>query len=138
MSEHVKRLFAAEECERLVEQVLAARRLRTSVFKSGLFSDPAWDILLNLYLSELRHESVTMAGLAEATGLSQATTSRWLDVLAREGLARFRSCTENRDQSIGLTPMGASGMRRWFGLWLNGSEHDEVGGLLQRMLSQGR
>ena len=136
MSEHVKRLFAAEECERLVEQVLAARRLRTSVFSSGLFSDPAWDIVLNLYLSELRHESFTMTRLAEAAGLSQATTSRWLDVLAREGLARLRSCTEDKDQSIGLTPMGASSMRRWFGLWLNDSDHDAISGLLQRMLRQ--
>jgi len=134
MAEHVKRLFAAEESERLVEQIIQARRLRASVFEPSLFSDPAWEILLNLYRSELRHEALTHDELAKVIGLSPASTARWLDVLAGAGLIRQRSESEEDSRPIELTTNGASGMRRWFGLWLNSRDHDEVGGLLDRML----
>jgi DNA-binding MarR family transcriptional regulator len=133
MAEHVKRLFAAEESERLVEQVIEARRLRTSVFEPSLFSDPAWDILLTLYRSELRHEALRIDELAKAIGLTPASTARWLDALGGAGL--IRRWSENEEsRPIELTANGASGMRRWFGLWLNGSDNVEVGGLLDRLL----
>ncbi|MDE2442650.1 MAG: MarR family transcriptional regulator, partial [Betaproteobacteria bacterium] len=43
---------------------LKARRLREEMFGSELFSDPAWDILLDLYTAEARGESVQISSLA--------------------------------------------------------------------------
>ena len=137
MAEHIQRLFATEECERLVRQVLDARRLRDKVFEPGLFSDPAWDILLHLYLSELRHEPLTVEQLAGAIGLSRATTIRWLDVLAAGGLTRELSAVAE-DCCSGLSAKGASAMRRWFGLWLNAPGDGALEGLLERMLPGAR
>lgn len=134
MAEHVHRLFGAEECLQLVERVMEARRLRACLFEPGLFSDPAWDILLNLYSSELRHQDLTVDELAAAIGLSRAATTRWFDVLAGQGFIRLLSASEDHRRQVELTAKGVSGMRRWSALWLNG-DSDAVGGLLDRMLS---
>lgn len=73
---------AVEEARRLYEQ----RRLRDQAFGSALFGEPAWDLLLDLYIaaSELRPVSVVAASIAAF--LSTEDTVRWLTRLEEEGL----------------------------------------------------
>jgi len=137
MAEHMQRLFLAAESERLLAHILEARRLRTTVFAPGLFSDPAWDILLNLYLGELRHTETALDELAGAIGLSPAATDRWLDALAAKGLTRKKAKLIGDGPLIELSATGASAMRRWLGLWLSGQcvgdAESRVTGLLDRL-----
>ena len=137
MAEHIQRLFAAADSERFAQQILEARRLRADVFGPSLFSDPAWDLLLNLYLSELRHTEMTLDELADAIGLSADATGRWFHALAGKGMTREKTSAARDKVVIGLSATGASAMRRWFGLWLNGQcasdAEDKVSGLLDRL-----
>jgi hypothetical protein len=139
MAEHVQHLMAATDAEALVEQILCARQLRSSIFGEGLFADPPWDIILILYRGQLRKETVSVACLAEAASVSANAVERWLAVLDRQGLIerRARLC-ENDQVQIGLSPKGSLAMRRWFAQWLNApcasTAESEVTSLLGRIL----
>lgn len=71
------------------------RRIRDQEFGSALFGEPAWDILLDLYIaaSDPRLASVMSASLT--TTVSTEDTARWLTLLEKQGLVeRFASGTE--------------------------------------------
>ena len=139
MTEHVQNLMAATDAENLVDQILCARRLRTTVFGSGLFSDPAWDIVLTLYLGQLRAETVTAERLAESACVTPGTIARWVDALARENLVEMTPRGGKEDgPAVELTAKGSTAMRRWFAQWLNcpcvPETETRVTSLLQRIL----
>jgi DNA-binding MarR family transcriptional regulator len=88
------------------QAILAARRRRESIFKTILFGEPAWEMLLLLYLNASRSR-LTMGRLGEIAGLSKSTALRWIDYLDREGLARRDPHpTDKRATFVELTPMG--------------------------------
>lgn len=137
MTEQVQHLMAATEAENLIDQILCTRGLRTAVFGPGLFSDPAWDIVLTLFRGELRGEPVSTAQLAESASVAPGTIARWIDVLAREGLVNSR-VSEVDDPVVELSAKGSSAMRRWLAQRLNCQCAPEtetgVTNLLQRIL----
>lgn len=75
----------------LAKMAYKSRRRRSKFFKSDLFAEPAWDILLDLYIA--RHEArVHSVSSASTAGNVPATTGlRWLQVLESEGLIVRRS-----------------------------------------------
>jgi hypothetical protein len=142
MAEHVQHLMAKTDAESLVEQILCARQFRSSIFGKGLFADPAWDIVLTLYLGQLRNESVPIARLAKAASVSASGVDRWLAVLDQQGLIeRTRTISDNEEFQVGLSQKGSSAMRRWLAQWLNcpceWATNSEVTSLLGRILSNG-
>jgi len=101
-----------------IRSVLAARRARNSILGEGLFSDPAWDILLELYAAKLGHRRTSTEELARASGTPLSTTNRWITALERHGLARYeRDQREGACVRISLTPEGASRMERLANQW---------------------
>jgi DNA-binding MarR family transcriptional regulator len=65
---------------------LKARRLREEMFGPGLFADPAWDILLDLYSAAARGESVPTSSLAHAARVPHSTAIRWAKLLTKAGI----------------------------------------------------
>ena len=65
---------------------LKARRLREETFGPGLFADPAWDILLDLYSAAARGESVPTSSLAHAARVPHSTAIRWAKLLTKAGI----------------------------------------------------
>ncbi|WCT73508.1 hypothetical protein PQ455_18170 [Sphingomonas naphthae] len=88
----------------LARRALRLRRRRERLFGAGLFSDPAWDILLDLLVAgaEQRAISVSSACLA---GAGPATTGlRHLGMLERRGLVeRVRAPGKSRRVHVRLT-----------------------------------
>ena len=120
MAEQMQRVFAATDTETLVEHILQARRIRDNLLGSSLFSETAWDILLNLYRSHLRHLDLTRDDLGELLGLSTATVGRWIETLKLENLVRQKPHPEQPGQmSVELSTQGANAMRRWSAAWLS-------------------
>ena len=120
MAEHIQRLMPKTDAESLVEQILCARQFRSSIFVRGLFGDPAWDIVLALYLGQLRNQSVPITRLAEAASVSVHAVDRWLAVLEGQGLIeRTRTGPDGEELPAGLSQKGSSAMRRWLAQWLN-------------------
>jgi DNA-binding MarR family transcriptional regulator len=94
---------------------LAARRLRTNVFRPGLFSDPAWDILLDLYTAEDRGERVKITSLIGATAIPHSTIIRWARIMTQEGLlVRQKDPRDGRRIYVRLSPEARDLMEAYF------------------------
>jgi DNA-binding MarR family transcriptional regulator len=74
--------------EAKVRSVLKARRARESLLGHELFSDPAWDILLELYLAELSQHRQTITALCAGAAVPATTALRWINHLEAKGLVR--------------------------------------------------
>lgn len=64
---------------------MSAREARRALFPSGLFADPAWDILLVLYAGALEDKECSLDDLSSA-GLAATPLVKQIDALEREGL----------------------------------------------------
>lgn len=62
------------------------RASRSKYFGRDLFSDPAWDILLDLYAEHLAGRDVTVSSACIGSQAPQTTALRWLTVLEERGL----------------------------------------------------
>jgi hypothetical protein len=64
--------------------ILSLRRARSEILGGGLFGDPAWDILLELYAARLRGKTMKLTDLT--TDAPPSTLARWAAVLEERGL----------------------------------------------------
>jgi hypothetical protein len=64
--------------------ILEIRRKRIDIFGANLFSDPAWDILLDLYEARQKGRKLKLEDLQ--TDAPRSTLARWATVLADRGL----------------------------------------------------
>lgn len=62
------------------------RRQRADVFKAALFSEPAWDMLLDLFIAAREGRQVSITSACIGAEVPVATGLRWLQQLEREGL----------------------------------------------------
>lgn len=54
---------------------------RQAMFGTHLFADPAWDIMLDLYVAHQERRLVSAGSACLASGVPQATAMRWIDAL---------------------------------------------------------
>lgn len=86
-----------------------ARVLRTSFFDDAFFAEPAWDILLDLYIQQFQGHRTSITSACIAARAPATTALRWIGLLYEAGLVNRRR--DNED------------CRRWFleltakGLW---------------------
>jgi DNA-binding transcriptional ArsR family regulator len=66
--------------------LIGARRARERLFGDGLFADPAWDMLLALFVADAEGEPLSVSQLCGASGVPHTTALRWIESLARAGL----------------------------------------------------
>ena len=71
--------------EKIVRDVLKLRRRRQEFFGGGLFSDPAWDILLELYETALSGRRIAITALADVICAPLSTVIRWVKKLEQDG-----------------------------------------------------
>ena len=94
---------------------IRARAARAQFFRASLFSDPAWDILLELFAAEQdgRRVSISAAGLTAEIPLT--TALRWINALEREDLVvRVGDPTDARRTFLKLTATGLRSMTLYF------------------------
>src|SRR3546814_19647190 len=70
------------------------RRRRDSLIRYDLFAEPAWDMLLDLYIEQHRGQPVAVARLCAAAGASSTTALRWRALLIQQGLGIRASTVE--------------------------------------------
>ena len=89
------------------EKIYNLRRKRDRTFKQGLFSDPAWDILLDLYISERHKKEIYVTSACLAAGVPASTGLRWITVLIQNGyVERREDQADARRSLLSLTPLG--------------------------------
>jgi DNA-binding MarR family transcriptional regulator len=95
--------------------VQAGRRRRGALFDEQLFSDPAWDILLELYALHLEQVRASVSGLYVASSVPASTAIRWIAKLEQDGLVtRTGDQLDARRSWIKLTEEGVGRMHRFF------------------------
>ena len=91
--------------------VLHARRLRARHFNRVMFAEPAWDILLLLYLADTSEGRQTIGQLAELVETPLTTVLRWVGYLEKEHLVERRDHpTDRRIVFIRLTDKGRNAL----------------------------
>ena len=63
-----------------------ARRARERIFGPGLFADPSWDILLDLFISKREGRRVTISSACIAASAPTTTATRHISHLVQLGL----------------------------------------------------
>lgn len=100
----------------------AARRRRDKLFDADLFAEPAWDMLLDLFIQRHHERPVSVHSLCIAAAVPQTTALRWIGKLAEKGLIDRQNCThDNRVIHIMLSEAGLDVMRRYLTGQLGGS-----------------
>lgn len=106
---------AGAASEDAVRTEIRSRSQREKFFTNNLFSDPAWDMLLELYLSEIVQRRVTISGLCLASKAPSTTALRWLSFLESKGLVdRTSDPLDKRRYFISLSVKGSQAMDEYF------------------------
>lgn len=91
----------------LAHWALMARRLRDEVIGGELFSDPAWDILLDLYTALANGARVKSSSVSVMAGVPPSTGRRWVNKLIELGLIeRVKEWPDQRFTYLGLSAKG--------------------------------
>lgn len=100
----------------LARQAYALRRRRAAIFGNPeLFGEPAWDILLDLYIAHAEGKPVSVSSACIGSAAPPTTGLRWLGVLADEGLVvRENDADDNRRVLVRLTRTGITAMEHFF------------------------
>lgn len=96
-------------------RLLASRKLRSDLFDPNLFGEPAWDILLSLYVIHNDRRRMSIRALAEHCDLPLTTMQRWLDYLSQRDLVlRLSNPADHRVVYIELSEQGRAKMHAYF------------------------
>ena len=89
-------------------EIYRDRRRRRQYIDHDLFGEPAWDLLLDLFIARLKKKRVSVTSACIASDVPPTTALRWLGVLVEINLVeRFDSETDQRVSWVRLTD-GAS------------------------------
>lgn len=109
-----------------VRNLIRARRARDQFFRSELFADPAWDMLLDLMAARLEHKRVSVSSLCIAAAVPATTALRWIKSMTDEGLfVRRADNNDGRRIFIDLSDRTAAAMSAYLE-WLRGNALEMV------------
>ncbi len=99
----------------VVRRIIRQRQARARYFDGGLFSDPAWDMLLDLTAARAEKARVSVTSLCIASGVPATTALRWIGQMTEAGLfRRIEDEADRRRAFIALTDHAAEAMARYF------------------------
>ena len=97
------------------ESLYRHRRRRARYLPDKIFAEPAWDILLDLYINGVRDRPVSITSACIAGDIPATTGLRWLGVLEQENLIeREVSKTDARVTLVQLTAGARRQLREFF------------------------
>lgn len=98
-----------------LDDLRAVRKVRSKYFPSELFSDPCWEMLLDLYDGQLAGQDVTVTSLGAASGASLTTALRRMDALQSHGLIeRVEDPEDKRRTIVRLSAAGLDAVEHFF------------------------
>lgn len=101
------------------KRIKASRILRLTFFDSSLFGEPAWDMMLALYIAQGEGRRVKVSDLYNESGVPATTTLRWVNRLFELGMTRKRRHrTDLRISFVEIHPDTIRKMNAYFELAL--------------------
>lgn len=92
----------------------AERKRRSHYFNPRLFGEPAWDMLLALYVTDFAGARQSIGRLASWIGEPQSTVQRWIKFLEKEHLISCESPRGRRSDIVDITEAGRVMLDRYF------------------------
>ena len=90
------------------------RRRREAIFQAEIFAEPAWDMLLDLYVQDHLGRMVSIHSLCIAAAVPPTTALRWIGKLVADGLVqRRKSLDDHRVVHVALTDEGRTVMEHY-------------------------
>lgn len=94
---------------------LEARQGRMDHFSPAMFGEPAWDLLLALYVTQADTPAPAVSSLAKTAGIAITTAFRWIDYLEEKRLIeRRRSSDDGRALTVALSHDGRARLEGYF------------------------
>jgi MarR family transcriptional regulator, temperature-dependent positive regulator of motility len=91
----------------------ARRRRDAAAGIGGLFGEPAWDILLDVFIAQKSRREIQVSSVCIEAGVPSTTILRWLARLEQEGLIyRASDNVDGRRRYVRLTEAGDAMMAR--------------------------
>jgi len=83
-------------------RIYRLRRVRDHLFgeDANLFAEPAWDILLDLYVANARGAPISRTSACVAASVPNTTGLRYLELLEARGLIETRDDAHDRRQRL--------------------------------------
>ena len=102
--------------KRISRSLYKIRRSRDNIFQEPeMFGEPAWDILLDLYISEREDRSVSITSACFAACVPPTTALRWISVLEAKGyVERTPDCLDARRHYVSLTDTARVMLNRFY------------------------
>lgn len=99
---------------RIAMSLYGLRRKRDAASgHKGLFGEPAWDILLDLFIADRRGVEIQVSSVCLDAGVPSTTILRWIARLEREALVyRVADSGDARRRYVRLTDQGKDLMHR--------------------------
>ena len=104
------------ECEliRAAQSILQRRQRRKYLFAPAIFGEPAWDMLLTLFVRDGSGASSTAVQLETAAATAPSTGVRWLSYLEKEGLVtRRKHALDHETEFVELTDRARDALERY-------------------------
>lgn len=100
---------------------LSVRRRRSDYLHRAMLGEPAYDMLLGLYVAEAEGEALTAARLADRAGVAPSSALRWIDYLAaKELIVREPHPSRKRASVLKLSCKGRAALEGIFRSMLEG------------------
>ena len=95
---------------------LSRRRYRRRLFNEfDIFSDPAWDILLELFVVNGADSRLCVTAIGLESGVATTTIIRWISIIEKYGLVRRSpDYSDKRRIWVHITNKGSAIMREYF------------------------
>lgn len=82
------------------ERLYSERRRRDPLFPDGLFGEPAWDLLLAMFIAHDKGQALILCKAYKAAGVTDTTGRRLLDRMEQDGLITRRRAPRSRKMRI--------------------------------------
>lgn len=101
--------------QEVVRSIINARAERQKFLPENLFAEPAWDMLLDLYLGDILGKRISVSSLCTASNVPASTALRWIRSLGHAGLVdREGDHFDGRRYYVSLSEAGLARMDAYF------------------------
>lgn len=101
-----------QDLARAVKRILRFRDLRNEMFDDHLFADPAWDMMLEIFMCDLTQQRISVSAACAGSRVPATTGLRWAKLLEKRGiLTRRNDPLDSRRVHLSLSEEAFTKMR---------------------------
>ena len=95
--------------------ILSARRMRDDIFGEELFSEPAWDMILDLSRAAAQKQRISVTSLCIASNVPATTALRWITIMIDKDIfERVQDEGDKRRVFVQLSDKGRKMVAKYF------------------------